>query len=252
MLNGGGGATLSAILINGEDQPIGVNVGDSRIYAISHAGQLTQLSQDDTLAGMVGKQDDGSGQNQLLQFLGMGEGIEPHIITTNKADVSTILVTSDGIHGAPPDAFAQVVRNAPADSTLIKRLIELSEALGGRDNSTVFALPTHIEARDLDYAQGLNLTFLSPSDRLEIWIPVLADDVRQERLPSALTDGEEAASHDDVKDIKRGFRPNPKTRASQRRERRSPKKRSTKPGELPLDQADRPPLDVWFPGKRET
>jgi PPM family protein phosphatase len=187
MLGGRGGTTLSAVLVNGQVDAIGVNVGDSRIYCISHTRELIQLSRDDTLGGVLGRRDDAAHRNELLQFLGMGEGLEPHILTAQPEDSSALLVTSDGIHGAPSDALAQVVRNARTGAQLVRRLIDLSDALGGHDNGTAFVLPTRVQPHQ-DEDQGLNLRFWSASDRLEIWIPVLADEVRQEHLPPALTE----------------------------------------------------------------
>ena len=52
-------------------------------------------------------------------------------------------------------------------------LLALNEALGGQDSGTALVLPTRFEAPDGDSEQGLNLTFWSPWDRLEIWIPAL-------------------------------------------------------------------------------
>jgi hypothetical protein len=243
MLGGRGGTTLSAVTVNGQGHAVGVNVGDSRIYYISHTRELIQLSRDDTLGAVLGKRDDVMRRNELLQFLGMGEGIEPHILTGLPEDSSAYLVTSDGIHGAP-EALAQVVRNARTDGELVRRLIDLSDAFGGHDNGTAFVLPTRLEPQQ-DEDQGLNLRFWSASDRLEIWIPVLADDVRQDRLPPALTEARDADAGE-----RADTRQKPQKDPSKRRSRRaSKKKKYSDNGTLPLDEAERPPLDIRFPGK---
>ena len=52
-------------------------------------------------------------------------------------------------------------------------LLALNDALGGEDNGTAVLLPTRFDVPDSDSEQGLTLTFWSPSDRLEIWIPAL-------------------------------------------------------------------------------
>ncbi len=245
MLGGRGGTTLSAVLVNGQGHAVGVNVGDSRIYCISHSRELIQLSRDDTLGGVLGKRDDATHRNELLQFLGMGEGIEPHILAAQSEDASALLVTSDGIHDAPSEALAQVVRNARTGGELVRRLIDLSDALGGHDNGTAFVLPTRVEAPQPDEDQGLNLRFWSALDQLEIWIPVLADEVRQEHLPPAFTEAKDTDAGEQAE-----TRQKTRKDSSTRRARRaSKKKKSSDGGILPLDQAERPPLDIRFPGK---
>ena len=245
MLGGRGGTTLSAVLIDGQGDAFGVNVGDSRIYGISGSRQLIRLSRDDTFAEMLGRHNGVKDRNQLLQFLGMGEGIEPHIVTVNPTECSTFLVTSDGIHGAPEEALAQVVRNAREDIEVVRRLIDLSDALGGHDNGTALILPTRVETSGPDHDQGLNLRFWSASDRLEIWIPVLADELRQDQLSAGLaepgqTDGGEQAE-------KRG---EPQSDLIGRGGRRSSKKKKSRNGrQLPPDKPEQPPLDIHFPGK---
>jgi PPM family protein phosphatase len=247
MLAGRGGATLSAVLVNGEEPVVGVNIGDSRIYGISEARKLIQLSRDDTLAAILGKQDDDRGKNELLQFVGMGEGIEPQIIIASQSEASSFLVTSDGIHGAPSDALDQVVRNIRDDSDLIRRLIKLSNALGGHDNGTVCLLPAHVTTPNSHLDQGLTLSFLSPSDRLEIWIPVLADEMRHDRLPPALANTDEPAP--DPLLVSTGLN-STKTRSHKKRSRL--RKSPSTADKLPLEKPERPPLNVQFPGKDET
>jgi serine/threonine protein phosphatase PrpC len=245
MLGGRGGTTLSAVLVNGQDHAVGVNVGDSRIYSISHSRELIQLSRDDTLGEVLGRRDDPMHRNELLQFLGMGEGLEPHILAPRPEDSVALLVTSDGIHGAPSDAFAQVVRNARTGGELIRRLIDFSDALGGHDNGTAFVLPARVTAPQPDEDQGLNLQFWSASDRLEIWIPVLADEVRQEHLPPALTEARDTDTGEQAETRRKAW-----DDSSTRRARRASKKKKFSNDEgLPLDKAERPPLDIRFPGK---
>ena len=171
-LDGRGGATLSAVMVGLQGVPVGVNAGDSRIYGLTRSREVKQLSRDDNVAELLG-QPGGFGANQLLQFVGMGDGIKPRIIDADRNEFDSILITSDGVHCASPATFAQVVR-APTDNhELVRRLLALNDALGGHDNGTALVLPTRFAAPNGDSERGLNLIFWSPSDRLEIWIPAL-------------------------------------------------------------------------------
>ena len=171
-LDGHGGTTLSAIMVGSRGAAFGVNAGDSRIYGLTRSRDVKQLSRDDNLAGLLG-QEGGFGANQLVQFVGMGEGIQPRIIDADQDDFNSILITTDGVHCASPATFAKTVQAQTNNHDLIRRLLALNEALGGQDNGTALVLPTRFEAPDGDSEQGLTLTFWSPSDRLEIWIPAL-------------------------------------------------------------------------------
>jgi PPM family protein phosphatase len=171
-LDGRGGATLSAVMVGLRGAVVGVNAGDSRIYGLTRSRDVTQLSRDDNVAELLG-QPGGFGANQLVQFVGMGDRIAPRIIAVDHDEFEFILITSDGVHCASPATFSQAVRAPTSNHDLIRRLLALNEALGGHDNGTALVLPTRFEAPDGDSEQGLNLTFWSPSDRLEIWIPAL-------------------------------------------------------------------------------
>jgi serine/threonine protein phosphatase PrpC len=171
-LGGLGGTTLSAVMIGGEGGAVGVNAGDSRIYGLTRSHDAKQASRDDTVAGLLGGPEE-AGADRLIQYIGMGAGIQPRIIEIDREEFECILITSDGVHCTSPAALAQVIRAPTSNLDLIRRLLALSDALGGQDNGTALLLPTRFEAPDGDSEQGLTLTFWSPSDRLEIWIPAL-------------------------------------------------------------------------------
>ena len=89
---GNGGATLSAILADHKAHPIIVHLGDSRIYSFGDGATLKRLTTDDSLAEAVG----GHGRD-LLQFVGMGKGMQPHIAPIPN-DARQLAITTDGIH----------------------------------------------------------------------------------------------------------------------------------------------------------
>jgi PPM family protein phosphatase len=240
LLKGKGGATLSAVAkLNG--QIFGVNIGDSRIYSISSDKKLTQLSKDDTLAGYLGRHDGRISrqmEGNLVQYVGMGKGLEPHIIPI-KNELQSILITSDGIHGAPQDALLEVARASRTNLELLSRLLSLSTILGGRDNATGLML-----ARDFlperSSQNGITVTCISPFDRLEIWMPSADPLGAHENKPTTKGADKEISTHRTLSE---------KEKRSLKKRNRS-KKGPTKEGGLPLED-ETPTLDISFPEKHE-
>ncbi|EMK3673498.1 TPA: PP2C family protein-serine/threonine phosphatase [Vibrio parahaemolyticus] len=133
--NGKGGSTLSALLLCSDDVNVTVNVGDSRIYAKdSVLSKLVRLSVDDSLAEAVG----GSG-TELLQFIGMGEGIKPHVAPL-KSEISQVYLTTDGVHYIEPKTLSDIVENAGRVNQIVERLIATARWCGGPDNASICAV----------------------------------------------------------------------------------------------------------------
>jgi PPM family protein phosphatase len=88
---GRGGATLSALLFDAGVPPVIINLGDSRIYACGKGVKVERLTVDDSLEEAVG----GHGR-ELLQFVGMGAGMQPHIRAV-PSGVMELALTTDGI-----------------------------------------------------------------------------------------------------------------------------------------------------------
>ena len=141
---GKGGATLSAVICNETKDWAAVNVGDSRIYCVLNSGVVEQLTIDDTLEKQLAALNLPSPPpefRQLLQYVGMGEGIEPRRVELKpSSDMKWLLITSDGAHGIPENIFHSLVSYAESPREVVSRLTALSEWLGGKDNSTVAAL----------------------------------------------------------------------------------------------------------------
>lgn len=143
LTNGNGGSTLSAILIDSDKQNITVNVGDSRIYAKdSGLNKIIRLSVDDSLAEVVG----GSG-TELLQFIGMGEGIQPHI-TKLTQEISQVYLTTDGIHYIEPQTLSDIVEHSDAVIQVVERLVASARWCGGPDNATICAIDLELFSFD--------------------------------------------------------------------------------------------------------
>jgi len=135
---GGGGATLSAVLFDSKSNAIGINVGDSRIYAYQD-NIFEQLTVDDTLLGLLPNKKDGfKHRNELLQYVGMGEGLEPHIILIPESSES-IFLTSDGVHFINKQTMQMVIQASSDSAIAVRRLIEVAKWCGGHDNASVIA-----------------------------------------------------------------------------------------------------------------
>lgn len=160
LFEGSGGTTLSAFIYENDDSFFGVNVGDSRIYSLSSS--LNQLTVDDTLSAQFAskiQEQEYHGRNDLLQYVGIGKDIEPHIIKFIKSEKNTLyLLTSDGIHFLPKDIIYTVAKVAEQPGLIVKRLSDLSKWCGGRDNASLIVFTTD----DL-------LVESSHSNLIEVW-----------------------------------------------------------------------------------
>lgn len=162
---GRGGATLSAVACNDRGRWSGVNVGDSRIYGVLEDGSIRQFTIDDTLENQLADLKLPSPPpefRQLLQYVGMGAGIEPRKVDFESVpQTKWFLVTSDGAHSVPQHIFRSLISNANSPEEVVHRLTKLSEWLGGKDNSTVSVLTV---GEELFLRDGSS----APSS-LEIW-----------------------------------------------------------------------------------
>lgn len=154
---GRGGATLSAILFDSINGMVGVNVGDSRIYAYQEH-KLEQITIDDTMAGHL--KGDFHNRNELIQFVGMGNGLEPHVIAI-PASHEMLILTSDGIHFIDKQIMQMVIHAAKEPALAVRRLIEIAKWCGGRDNASAVAI---IPFSD-------QLSFLDDPGAIQMWDP---------------------------------------------------------------------------------
>jgi len=142
---GMGGSTLSAILMDSDGNVSAINIGDSRIYKHNIDGSFEQVSIDDTIDGQLAainkKPSLMAESNRLVQYVGMGEGLDPHgIMLGNIADINKFIITTDGAHYVGGKTIELLLKNSPNSYTFIYRLITHSLWCGGRDNSTVICL----------------------------------------------------------------------------------------------------------------
>lgn len=185
---GKGGATLSALLVTAEGRAVTLNVGDSRIYASVSTGDtavVKRLTVDDSLEEIVG----GNGKD-LLQFIGMGDGLIPHIDEV-PPHVQRLLLTSDGIHFVKNEALCEILLNAKAEQDVAEELLDLAKRRGSPDNATLSAVCLPKLQKSLLETDETGIQFWDPFGALQVlWL-------KQELLNhSVQTDKPKAALHD--------------------------------------------------------
>jgi serine/threonine protein phosphatase PrpC len=255
LYRGRGGATLSAVLIERRFGAIGVNVGDSRIYLLRDTRSIEQLSRDDTLGELV---RDRAGLNavdrtgSLIQHIGMGEGLEPHIISADAPNTNShFVLTSDGVH-RNKELLNLVTRETPSPEKLVHRLLLLAELLGGHDNATAVVVPDLMNSdhnRSLEFA--LSLQFFSPFKEAEIWITEMSDRAERNQIGHAVQHLPEARSPDPAPVAPP--KPSPaveedgsepaRTKSRTRKSRKAQQRKES----VPTAQSDQPQAKIEFP-----
>jgi serine/threonine protein phosphatase PrpC len=139
--SGRGGATLSAIGSTSLGEWACVNVGDSRVYGFLKNGEVNQISTDDSLGNILSGMKVLTPPTQfreLLQYVGMGKGIQVHGIPIVAPDLySCLFLSSDGAHEIDQKLFKEIVMSAGSSKEIARRLTILSDWKGGKDNATV-------------------------------------------------------------------------------------------------------------------
>jgi serine/threonine protein phosphatase PrpC len=181
---GEGGSTISAFLVDKNGVAAIGNVGDSRIYRfIPGSGSALQLTVDDTLeaqlrqaAGKAADDFHDPERGRLIQFIGIGRDLSPHIEVNRVSPESAYLLTSDGIHGMGNDLVSKMVAGSASATEATGRLATLSNWLGGYDNATaICAFPDTLEKFVANRSQKETLlTIWTPVTQCEFIVPEFA------------------------------------------------------------------------------
>jgi serine/threonine protein phosphatase PrpC len=180
-LKGDGGSTLVALLIKPGQPVCWLSVGDSRVYSKS-GKNITQVSVDDTIAGQLGKSPDvAMEQLRLLQFIGMGDELEPHIEAFTNERIDSVILTTDGVHylASSPNWLGQIITNAPDPGFCVKRLVDLAKWCGGPDNASVVMI---------DLTSNREHENRPSQSRLEVWdafgeLQIIENETVKDNLP---------------------------------------------------------------------
>jgi PPM family protein phosphatase len=138
------GATLTALYVRGSSAYV-AEVGDSRAYVI-RGGRITQLTKDQSYVQMLvdaGALDADRAQslpfrNVILQAMGHQPRLAVALGKLELCDRDCLLLCSDGLSNEVGDGdLRDVVLGAPDLPAAAERLVDLANARGGRDNTTV-------------------------------------------------------------------------------------------------------------------
>ena len=173
----GGAAGVAVALVN--ETLVGINVGDCRAYLVDRDRGVVQLSFDDTLAAHVAalsnRTDIADTRTQLLQFVGIGRGIEPHVFRTPIVPSTRgVVLSSDGAHGRDEKAFAAAVTSATLVREIVDRVLSLAQT--STDNASVVAITAQVARR----ANPDLLELWGPEGKLEV---LVVREVREVQVP---------------------------------------------------------------------
>lgn len=138
----GGGTTVTAVLIVGEQMTI-AHVGDSRVYSAAKDGTLEALTRDHSLVkrlqelGQITPEEAAvhPQRNVLYRALGQGEPFEPEIISTKRPEKGSLLVCSDGLWSiVGADGLRSIVKSGVSPQDICDRMIDAANDAGGPDN----------------------------------------------------------------------------------------------------------------------
>lgn len=252
-LHGDGGTTLSAVFIEDNRRVFGINAGDSRLYSIRYPNKVEQISRDDNLAALaVNRNRLSPHSNRLIQFVGMGQDIEFHLVPLPApASDTAYLLTSDGAHSIDPETFEPVVSSAVPGIDVVRRLLSLSEWCGGKDNATVIYIPSLARPSEQSLSNGvINITLHSTSRTMEILIPSRNSPLDLERQPvatyqKAIVTPSKGPSKEPAAPTKRTA-----SRSTSKKKKKKAKRGHVDDASLPLEEVPSPRLEVNYPTKR--
>lgn len=141
----GMGTTLTALVIRA-GVASWVHVGDTRLYWL-HGRELTQVTEDHTIPGMLMKQGELTKEaarfhplrNMLLKCLGCEEA-QPNsgVFSVKEGDI--LLLSSDGLHDAiGEEEILAILQSLESIEKKMHNLVQSALNAGGRDNITVVA-----------------------------------------------------------------------------------------------------------------
>lgn len=143
----GMGCTCELLYLHGQLALV-AHVGDSRTYHYSD-GQLQQLTRDQTLVNRLvelgqltpEEAENHPRKNELQQALGAQPFVEPQILSVTLKPGDWLLLCSDGLTNHVDHAtLTEMLQRADSAEMCARRLVNLANAYGGSDNTTVIAI----------------------------------------------------------------------------------------------------------------
>jgi len=140
----GMGTTVVAALIV-DDKAYYTSVGDSRIY-LCHGGQLVRLTRDDSWlsstyaeaeAAMLADVGTHPMRHVLTKVVGLNPDLESTAVERTLAAGDCLLLCSDGVHGAVPDALlTQMLSTRDTVVDIAESVVRSAIDRGASDNAT--------------------------------------------------------------------------------------------------------------------
>jgi serine/threonine protein phosphatase PrpC len=127
------------------DRAVIAHVGDSRCYLIRH-GHPKQLTRDHTVVndqlrlGILSAREAAEHQNRHLLSRSIGNDLFVNVDTTDTQVLpgDSLLLCSDGFHGAVPEAqIGNIVNNVEDAKMAAHKLVQLANELDGSDNISI-------------------------------------------------------------------------------------------------------------------
>src|SRR5690349_4874417 len=133
-------STFVGLATAGDRAVIG-HVGDSRIYLL-RSGQAHRLTEDHTLvnaqikAGQITKEQAATSQyrNVITRAVGIQESVQVDTLLVDLVPGDVFILCSDGLHGYLEDEEMLPMVSTVAVGDLPKKLIEVANERGGKDN----------------------------------------------------------------------------------------------------------------------
>ena len=152
----GMGATLTAVLIDGQDAWI-AEVGDSRAYLLRN-GQWRQLTRDQSLVQMLldagaltaEQARDSPQRNVILQAIGIAPTLTAAIARLQLRSGDRLLICCDGLSNELSDSELAAIVGEPDPVSASEHAIAAANQHGGRDNIT--AIIAHVGGDGLEAA----------------------------------------------------------------------------------------------------
>lgn len=148
----GGGTTLTAALILGDQVTIG-HVGDTRAYFAAADGELNPITNDHSLVkrllelGQITEKEASihPQRNVLYRAIGQTEPYRPDIETLTFPSPGSLMICSDGLWGVVGKTNLQkILRKAGSPMEVCQKMVDLANQAGGPDNITVILVQNFV------------------------------------------------------------------------------------------------------------
>lgn len=176
LYKGNGGATLTAVVLDGSEFITTANVGDSRIYGLTNEG-IVQLSEDDTLVALAKKYNninfetseiDSRFGGELVQFIGIDSVLQIHFYDITAPQGGAVLLSSDGAHTIGDSNLNKLFVHSSNTGIYARRIIDLASWFGGFDNASVAVVEVEGILKDLDVSSGYVINIWDPFGELKL------------------------------------------------------------------------------------